>query len=36
MSDCGKANFSAVPHREDMTIDKESIDANAKILLDLQ
>jgi hypothetical protein len=36
MSDGCKACFPAVPHKEDMTIDKENIDANADLLLELQ
>jgi hypothetical protein len=36
MSDGCEAYFSAVGHKEDMTIDKENIDANANLLLELQ
>jgi hypothetical protein len=36
MSDCGEANLPAVCHEEDMTIDKENINANANLLLELQ
>ena len=36
MSDGCKANFPAVHHKEDMTIDKENIDANSNLLLELQ
>jgi hypothetical protein len=36
MSDCGKANPPAVHHKEDMPIDKENINTNADLLLELQ
>jgi hypothetical protein len=36
MSDCGEANLPAVRHKVDMTIDKENVDANANLLLELQ
>jgi hypothetical protein len=36
MSECGKAYFPAIFHKEYMTIDKENIDANAILLLELQ
>ena len=36
MSDDCEAYFPAVLHKEDMTIDKENIDANANLLLELQ
>jgi hypothetical protein len=32
---CSEAYFPAVHHEEDMTIDKENIDANANLLLEL-
>jgi hypothetical protein len=35
-SDCGKAYFPAVIHKEDMTIDKENINSYANLLLELQ
>jgi hypothetical protein len=35
MSDCGKANLPAVRHKEDMPIDKENINTNADLLLEL-
>jgi hypothetical protein len=36
MSDSCELYFPAVRHKEDMTIDKENIDANANLLLELQ
>jgi hypothetical protein len=36
VSDCGEANLPAVCHKEDMTIDKENIDAYANLLLELK
>jgi hypothetical protein len=36
MSDGCEAYFPAVRHKEDMTIDKENINANANRLLELQ
>jgi hypothetical protein len=36
MSDGCEAYFPAVRHKKDMTIDKENIDANANLLLELQ
>jgi hypothetical protein len=36
MSDSGEAYFPAVHHKEDITIDKENIGANANLLLELQ
>jgi hypothetical protein len=36
MSDCGEAYFPAVCHEEGMTIDKENINANTNLLLELQ
>jgi hypothetical protein len=36
MSDGCEAYFSAERHKEDMTIDKENLDANAHLLLELQ
>jgi hypothetical protein len=36
MSDSCEAYFLAVCHKEDMTIDKENINANANLLLGLQ
>jgi hypothetical protein len=36
MSDGGEAYFPTVRHKEDMTIDKENINANANLLLELQ
>jgi hypothetical protein len=35
MSDCDKANLPAVHHKEDMPIDKENINTNADLLLEL-
>jgi hypothetical protein len=35
MSDCGKADLPAVCHKEDMPIDKENININAHLLLEL-
>ena len=35
MSDCGKANLPAVHHKEDMPIDKENINTNEHLLLEL-
>ncbi len=35
MSDCCKANLPAVHHKEDMPIDKENINTNADLLLEL-
>jgi hypothetical protein len=34
--DFGKANLPAVCHKEDITIDKENIDANSNLLLELK
>jgi hypothetical protein len=36
MSDHCEANLPALHHEENMTIDKENIDANANLLLELQ
>jgi hypothetical protein len=36
VSDCGKTNLPAVCHKENVTIHKENIDANANILLGLK
>jgi hypothetical protein len=36
MSDSCEAYFTAEHHKEDMTIDKENINANANLLLELQ
>jgi hypothetical protein len=36
MSACGEAYFPTVHQKEDMTIDKENIDANVDLLLELQ
>jgi hypothetical protein len=36
MSDSCEEYFPVVRHKEDMTIDKENIDANANLLLELQ
>jgi hypothetical protein len=35
MSDCGKADLPTVCHKEDMPIDKENINNNAHLLLEL-
>ncbi len=35
MSDCDKANLPAIRHKEDMPIDKENINTNADLLLEL-
>jgi hypothetical protein len=35
MSDCGKADLPAVCHKEDMPINKENINTNAHLLLEL-
>ncbi len=35
VSNSCKADHSAIPHKEDMSIDKEDIDANADLLLEL-
>jgi hypothetical protein len=36
VSDCGEANLPAVCYKEDMTIDKENINAYANLLLELK
>jgi hypothetical protein len=36
MSDGCETYFPAIRHKEDMTIDKENIDANVNLLLELQ
>ncbi len=35
VSNSGKADDPAIRHKEDMSIDKEDIDANADLLLEL-